>query len=499
LQPLTDKAAAPTVGAFNRFFRRYVGGVLVHKTELQSGRKVQLVALALFTLLSSGCGYLSWRALQIENADDPDGGLLPDHMYTRSNSRLKEASAGAMALLTPHASAAVFFGVQRVDRSESSYWDVVTNRGKAEFDLAFDLSDPKSQEAALSLAAALRAAPCSPESCTDLITTFAEPSTGVRFFLEEMQNFHNGSLPVGANFEPALQAWLVHDGLPYSQQVGFVEGRLRFARIDFKSALSPAAGQFENKRAAHSYGAELLQRELADAPIGMRSAVLMYYLLMDNPQTGVAEMIDILAITRIQPYMKSTLNVNLFFGYAFCFVLLLVATRSFRLALMTCLVTLAVVGVLLGGAQLQGKGLDIALLVASTVVVGFSFDYTMHMCMSVYEAEGPTRSTKATYAVGYLGPTLVGATATTTGALLPMIITEARLLVLIGQMICLAILASFVLAILLFIPAYLFFGPAVTTVDATVELDPAAVSSLSVTETCEDRPTPQSEMSHAAA
>jgi len=70
------------------------------------------------------------------------------------------------------------------------------------------------------------------------------------------------------------------------------------------------------------------------------------------------------------------------------------------------------------------------------------------------------RSDKAANAVGNLGPTLVGAAATTIGALFPMFFTEARLLQLLGGMVSIAILASFSLSILLFLPAYVLCGPA---------------------------------------
>jgi len=381
-------------------------------------------------------------------------------MFTRSDLLMSELSEGAMALLTPKAPGAVIFGVQGVDRSESSYWDLATNRGKAEFDLAFDLSDPNAQEKALRVAAAIRAAPCPPESCTETTTTFAEPLVGVRFFLEEMQSFHNGSLPAHSDFEPALQAWLADDGLPYSEQVGFVDGRLRFARIDFRVGVSLMGAKYSDVKAVHDYGVDLTQSELAGAPSGLRSAEVSLYARMPNPETGVEEMIDILCLLLIQPYLYHTLKVNLLGCYAFCFVILATATRGFRLAFMTCLTTASVVAVLLGRAYVRGQGLDMPLLVTTTVVVGFSFDYTMHMCMSVIEAKGHTRSDKAANAVGNLGPTLVGAAATTIGALFPMFFTEARLLQLLGGMVSIAILASFSLSILLFLPAYVLCGPA---------------------------------------
>ena len=81
-----------------------------------------------------------------------------------------------------------------------------------------------------------------------------------------------GQLPQGSAFTSALRTWLTAGpGAEYQSDVGFVDGQVKFARIEFKMTMPKLQPSFK-VRPVYELLLKLISTQLVGAPAGMQSA-----------------------------------------------------------------------------------------------------------------------------------------------------------------------------------------------------------------------------------
>lgn len=111
---------------------------------------------------------------------------------------------------------------------------------------------------------------------------------------------------------------------------------------------------------------------------------------------------------------------NVFQGLAICFpaafVVLLIATHNFYLAVAAITTVAGIVGCVLGFVKFfLDWGLGIAESIAAVIVIGFSVDFTVHLAHMYVESESTTRGYRMADSAKLMGVTVTMGALTTLG------------------------------------------------------------------------------------
>jgi len=186
--------------------------------------------------------------------------------------------------------------------------------------------------------------------------------------------------------------------------------------------------------------------------------VLLYRSVL-NRRAGREELFDVAALMQLYPALQSSLLRNLALCISTCFVVLVLTIGSVRLAALATLTIGAIVGSLLGSLQLAGWSLACSEMVGGTIVVGFSFDYTLHLSCCYCASPMHAREARIADAVRHVGPTLFGAALTTSASLVLMSATDSSFLQDLSVMVIGALAWSLCYSLLLFVPLCALLGP----------------------------------------
>ena len=165
-------------------------------------------------------------------------------------------------------------------------------------------------------------------------------------------------------------------------------------------------------------------------------------------------------------WMRTQLSLvtGVYVGFAICFpvafLVLLLATGSFRISVFAIATIAFVVSSLLGFvAAFLGWELGTGEAIAATIVIGLSVDYTVHLGHMYVEAELRSREGKLTTAATNMGVTVVAGGVTTLGSAVFMYACQlsffSKMATLIGGTIGLSVLYS----LFFFMPLCALIGP----------------------------------------
>ena len=292
---------------------------------------------------------------------------------------------------------------------------------------------------------ALEAADCGLEACSRPPHTIVYE---LRCFLRAFAESYGGAaqLPQGAAFTSALRTWLTAGpGSEYQSDVGFVDGQVKFARIEFKMTMPKLQPSFK-VRPVYELLLKLISTQLVGAPAGMQSA----FAFTDREFVWMST--------------QESLVDGVFVGFAICFpvafLVLLCATGSFSVAVFAIATIAAVVGSLLGFvAAFLGWELGTGEAIAATIVIGLSVDYTVHLGHMYVEAGEPLREGKLNVAATNMGVTVVAGGVTTLGSAIFMYVCQLSFFAKMATLIAGTIAFSLVYSLLFFMPLCAVLGP----------------------------------------
>jgi hypothetical protein len=403
------------------------------------------VATALVVLLLAAGGWLTSRALKLKPPTEQEVFFPSDHMFTGlGDQSTNNFLAGAD---DAYENGRLYLGIKDLHRDSFSVWKPDQNRGLAVFDPAFDLSDPEAQQALLSLCEDLRVAPCAAAGCTRPPRTLAAEGT-VSCFLEALKAEHNGTLPTGEAFLPALLRWRdeTEAGGEAARMIGLIEGELKYVRIDYEMTL--LNGQ-----------TPAIVREVYEEHIGFLASSFL--------PTAPPSLATIFPFTASRAYTwmvtQKRLVDGIFTGFTICFpvafCVLFLATGSVRVSLFAVLTIALIVGSLLGSCELSGWPLGTGEAIAGTIVIGLAVDYTVHLGHIYTESKQQGRRGKMAEAATVMGVTVLAGGVTTFGCacfMFPCQLTFfSKMATLIGGTIGFSLLYS----LLFFMPLCALAGP----------------------------------------
>jgi len=402
------------------------------------------VSLLLVAAMATIGILLGGEALKMTPPTSEEQWFPVDHMHEGLITKMQQTFL--VSATHDYVKGSLYLGLVGLVRSSSfNRWAPAFHRGDVIFDDALDLSEPAAQTALFRLCDALRAAPCSEPGCTRPPMSLVVPTT-VQCFLEAFNTSVHGNLPHGAAFDTQLMAWLqTPAGEAYQDQVGVVNGRVRFVTIPFELTLlgdqpmgivTPIYERLQDLCRAHT----------ASAPASLRSCLAH----------GGADFVWVATEGKLVEGVK--------LGFAICFpvafLVLLAATGSVRVALLAIVAIAFVVGSLLGTVKTAfGWSLGTAESISATIVLGLSVDYTIHFGHIIAQSSQSTRGGKVMDAVTLMGVTVVAGTVTTLGSSLFMFMCQLTFFTKMATLIAGTITWSILFAMLFFIPICALIGP----------------------------------------
>jgi len=399
-----------------------------------------VLVIALFILGA----FLTSRAVLLTPPTAQEQFLPSDHMvYGFGDLSSNEYLAGTDSA---YETGALYLGLDGIDRPDFVKWVPDENRGTVVFDTSFDLSDGAAQAAFLELCADLRVATCSSSGCTKVPGRLVDGET-LECFLEAFgadRAASNLTVPTGAAFLPALTSWM--DGNPgWEKQVGLVDGVLKFAVIRYDMTLL--------RRAPPA-----VVRDVYDAFIDFLEAHFF-----DTAPPTLSSCFPYAGYSFSWMVTQERLVSGLFTGFGICFpvafLVLLLATGSFLVAVYAIASIFLVVASLLGTCYLMGWELGISEAISGTIVIGLAVDYTVHLGHCYTESHFVEREAKMTDSATVMGVTVVAGAVTTFGCAFFMFFCQltffTKMALLIGGTIGYSVLYS----LLFFMPLCALFGP----------------------------------------
>merc|ERR1712025_1223655 len=140
-------------------------------------------------------------------------------------------------------------------------------------------------------------------------------------------------------------------------------------------------------------------------------------------------------------------------GVAIAFVVLLLATRVFHIALFASLIIASVLVSVAGMMVMLGWQLGSIESILIAVIAGFSVDYVVHLAHSYEAAEGNTTSDRVKAAFGDMGISVMNGMITSIAASIPLFFCQLSFFAKFGGFLCFTIAFSWVFANFVFMSA----------------------------------------------
>jgi len=441
---------------FERMFREYYAPALNWApTQRKWLKPVSLACVLAFTVLGvTGTYYASL----LQPPTEQEQWFTEDHMFTGFEDLNSDRflSGGE----DEYAEMSIVLGISGISRPNYVRWNPADNRGTATFDETFDLRSRRAQNAVQSLCDVMRDAPCDVEACVGGFGTLVRPDT-LECFIEDFDKWYvdayNSSLPdsytkkdrpTGDEFIDLLKEFY-EAGEDTSSSVGFVDGELKYVEIPFTATMlgfQPFVTTLSYYEAVH----EALDAAVADLGEAGED-------LGENPFVYAGR--HFTWVVTEKALVDGVLQ-----GFAICFpvafVVLVVATGSPRLSIFAILSIALIVGTTLGFCKaVMGWGLGVAESISSTIVIGFSVDYVVHLGHAYRESWHASREGKTSDALTTMGITVVAGAVTTLGSGTFMWACQMTFFTKMAVLITAVIVLSISFALCFFMPLCAIWGP----------------------------------------
>ncbi|KAH8063344.1 hypothetical protein JL722_2512 [Aureococcus anophagefferens] len=351
------------------------------------------------------------------------------------------------------------FGMDTLVRRNFDIYVPERRRGRVRYAAGFDLSPAASQDAILASCDLVENFPCSSGACE--FGLLARPNTTL-CFMREFQRWHAaacGASTYGLNkttFDARLRVFRDTTApenadlySSWSDVIGYVDGELRYARVDARVSMDNLAPVSDKKDCLERSNALLSDvRALARGVDGLPkvfqfSRAWLWY--------------------KCQIALVHGLLVGISIAFPVAFVVLAVATQNVVLALFAITCIGCIVAGVLGLCFLCGWSLGIRESVAGVIVIGLAVDYTIHLG-HMYDhgrihENLATREDRTKYAMRKMGHTVFAGAITTAGSASLMLLCQLTFFVQMALLIVFTISFSIFMALLFFVPLLWAFGP----------------------------------------
>ncbi|KAH8047117.1 hypothetical protein JL722_13274 [Aureococcus anophagefferens] len=331
-----------------------------------SRRRVALGLVA--AMLCGGCA-LSVAASRLRPPNAQEEWLPPDHMFSRVLDLTEDGSFDAQRAQR-YPTVSLLWGLDHLSRPKFVRYEPEKHRGDVHYSAPIRLHETAAQEQVLYACDELRA----PDG-----GALTRPGSTV-CFLEEFQAWHAATYDgattydLGAEtFDARLSTFRettaptneVNVVASWKELIGFVDGELRFVRVDAKlSVIEEGAmdkkkrrlGQFNDlvDRVARAGGAEFLGDDLFHS-----SEAWVWY--------------------KTQTALVKGLLLGLSLAFPVAFAVLVLATQNVILATFAIASIGFIVSSVLGACYAMGWHLGVKESIAGVIVIGLAVDYTIHL------------------------------------------------------------------------------------------------------------------------
>lgn len=395
-------------------------------------------------LLATG-GYLLSRAAMLTPPTREEVWFPNDHMITGLEDLGRENFISGAA--NEYESGKLYFGIDSIARPKYNIYKPDLDRGEIVYSPNFDLSTLEAQAAFKQVCATVVDATCGGSAgCSAVADRLVQPSS-VRCWLDDFDARAGAvNATVGAAFLPAVIQWVSEDG-SRANLVGLVDGELKYSIIRFATTLIERSPPSQTREVYNAWQTYLNTVVRVGAPPGL-----------------VADKIFVIAGRQFAWMVtQERLVTGLFMGLAIsgpvAFTVLLLATKSFLVALYAIISIAMVVTSLLGTCYLLGWELGISEAIAGTIVIGLAVDYTVHLGHVYTCSSRRSRESKMTEAASIMGVTVIAGAITTFGCACFMFACQltffTKMATLMGGTIGYSVLYS----LFLFMPLCALIGP----------------------------------------
>eukprot|EP01029_Cantina_marsupialis_P020735 TRINITY_DN4883_c0_g1_i2.p1 TRINITY_DN4883_c0_g1~~TRINITY_DN4883_c0_g1_i2.p1 ORF type:complete len:785 (-),score=219.97 TRINITY_DN4883_c0_g1_i2:317-2509(-) len=301
----------------------------------------------------------------------------------------------------PTVSAKFMFGIKNLDRSGSNKWDV-EDYGKIVWNDEFNLSIPANQQWLL-------------DFCTELkSSSFVEHENTICF----MENYRDWRINQSLDF-PAVFSGTVdevkkafsedllkfNDDEPFFKTASYINfddvGNLYYVVISSQTALE-FEDSYDVKKPTYDSIEAFKDEKAASAPAGFDT---IYF----HGNGGWAWMFSSRAFV-------TNLVQGIIISMAVATVIMCLSTQNWIVSLITILNIVGILVCVMGSMQLRDWELGVTESIAGVVVVGFSFDYAVHIANAFIESHHTTRKEKMRAALREMGISVFAGAITSAGA-----------------------------------------------------------------------------------
>jgi len=324
-----------------------------------------------------------------------------DHMWTGLLDTLsKDFLSGPDNAYT---AGSLTWGVTGIDRSMFDKYSPGENRGTALFKKDFDISSNETHQVLLEACKSLRTKKCDSVGCMDSSGMLVRKGS-VKCWIEEMQTYYNGTLPLGDSFLEKLKEFRKDDAYAqYAPMIGLVNGELKYVSIDFKYTLE--------------------SRQPMDSVLNVKAVVkeIVDDLNKKAPES-LGDTFPVAGIWFTWIQTEEGLVNGMYLGFAICFpvaflVLFLATGGNLLIAAYATTTIVGIVATVLGVCQsVLDWDLGVAESIAAVIVVGFSVDYVCHLSHPYAHSASPYRKERTAESARTMATTVAAGGMTTLGA-----------------------------------------------------------------------------------
>ena len=414
-----------------------------------SQRRVALGLVA--AMLCGGCA-LSVAASRLRPPNDQEEWLPPDHMFSRVLDLTEDGSFDAQRAQR-YPTVSLLWGLDHLSRPKFVRYEPEKHRGDVHYSAPIRLHETAAQQQIL-------------YACDELRTSdggaLTRPGSTV-CFLEEFQAWHAATYDGATTYDLGAETFDARLSLfrettaptnevnvvaSWKELIGFVDGELRFVRVDAKlSVIEEGAmdkkkrrlGQFNDlvDRVERAGGAEYLGDDLFHS-----SEAWVWY--------------------KTQTALVKGLLLGLSLAFPVAFAVLVLATQNVILATFAITSIGFIVSSVLGACYAMGWHLGVKESIAGVIVIGLAVDYTIHLGHMYDHARAlgtRDREAKFEYAMRTMGETVVAGAITTAGSCSFLLACQLTFFTSMAELIVLTIALSLAWALLFFMPLLRVAGP----------------------------------------
>lgn len=414
-----------------------------------SRRRVALGLVA--AMLCGGCA-LSVAASRLRPPNAQEEWLPPDHMFSRVLDLTEDGSFDAQRAQR-YPTVSLLWGLDHLSRPKFVRYEPEKHRGDVHYSAPIRLHETAAQQQVL-------------YACDQLRTSdggaLTRPGSTV-CFLEEFQAWHAATYDGATTYDLGAETFdarlsifrettaptnEVNVVASWKELIGFVDGELRFVRVDAKlSVIEEGAmdkkkrrlGQFNDlvDRVERAGGAEFLGDDLFHS-----SEAWVWY--------------------KTQTALVKGLLLGLSLAFPVAFAVLVLATQNVILATFAIASIGFIVSSVLGACYAMGWHLGVKESIAGVIVIGLAVDYTIHLGHMYDHARAlgtRDREAKFEYAMRTMGETVVAGAITTAGSCSFLLACQLTFFTSMAELIVLTIALSLAWALLFFMPLLRVAGP----------------------------------------